>query len=122
MIRLDVTELSPELFKKLYSLNMRDRGVMRNILIEHRLTKGATCYIIGNVDGWALVHLEEYRVDGQIRHRRTANFYVRQSLRRQGLGRILVEAVKEKHPRIKVHDYSERSKEFFRRTLWKKKS
>ena len=122
MIKIDVTELSYPLFRQLYSLNMRDKGRMRDALVEHRLTKGATCYIIGDVAAWAIVRMEEYRKEGRVIHRRTADFYVRQSLRKQGLGRILVDAVKKKHPKIVVRQHNEGSKEFFRRTLWNDKN
>jgi len=87
VIRKQVRRVSPQIYRKLYSLNHRDEGIMQDTLRYERsgsggLKKGIVHYILDGerLIGWSLLFYDN-NDDGWHCH-----IYIRKSERRKGYG------------------------------------
>lgn len=117
VIRCAVRDLTEAEYRQCYSLNFRSDGMMRWVFMNSRRGKcydKAMVYRIldaGELIGWALAY-ETIPDTNYIE----AHFYVRKRRRREGVGRLLRDAVYRDFPEhlVCVHDLP--SKRFFRAT------
>lgn len=118
MMTSEVKDLSAAMYRTLYSLNMRHKGRMADILTEFHYKPGARVYILQDttrVTAWAMVHKQRYRSAGVEKERYTADFYVRKSERRKGLGSSLAKVVKKDYPFVTVNRHDYESESFFKK-------
>ncbi|KKM67491.1 hypothetical protein LCGC14_1470480, partial [marine sediment metagenome] len=88
VIRKQVRQVSPQIYRKLHSLNYRDKGDMQWTLQRNRVQKRGTVHYILDGDrliGWSLLFSAHY---GPIH----CHIYVRKNERRKGYGRRLLRA------------------------------
>ena len=85
------TSISPDLYKKLYSLNLRNNGSMRYTLVHSKTHMGTPVFYIeqkSKILAWGLFNIinsDIYQI----------NLYTRKAHRRRGLGKILKESMME---------------------------
>lgn len=113
VIRKPLKEISPQLYKKLHSLNFRDGGSMQDELRFHRKEgRGIVHYILDGTKliGWSLL----FRDPNKLR----CQFYIRRHERRKGYGRQLLLAniryVRQQGTTFRVGIHENDNKEFFR--------
>jgi len=114
VIRKPLKKISPQLYRKLYSLNFRDNGTMQDELRFHRKEgQGVVHYISDGTKliGWSLLFRDP---DGLY-----CRFYIRKSERRKGYGRQLLLAniryVQQRRTTFRVGIHADDNKEFFRK-------
>jgi hypothetical protein len=110
-----VGNVTPEEFKQLYSLNLRNEGAMRFDLVDYRKSDPKTTHVIMIKEGpkvlaWALVFPKS-----SYKKNRLVYFYTRQSHRRQGLGTRLLKHSRKLDPVPEVCPHDKRSGAFFKK-------
>lgn len=111
-------KLTPQEYRKCYSLNYRNNGYMQEFLKEHRNNPDAHAIMLNEEElflGWALlvpvrqVH-HEWGVTSYTKKmsKYSLQFYVRKTERRKGYGKILMdEALKiDRRPFVWPHDFA----------------
>ncbi|KKL15120.1 hypothetical protein LCGC14_2508760 [marine sediment metagenome] len=115
VIRKQVRQVSPQIYRKLYSLNHRDEGSMRDTLRYERsdrgLIKGVVHYILNGekLIGWSLLFFNRKTLHCHI--------YIRKSERCKGYGRRLFQANTKYTQRLNktFRTFSDKSnREFFK--------
>lgn len=113
---IKVAECSPELYKKLYSINLRRRGMMRKTLVKLRAARDCFAYIHyieseNQILAWSLSFPDVFI------QRHKSYFYTRRNKRKQGLGAKLFKTVekcfKKNNLRFKVYPHDHKSAKFF---------
>jgi len=101
-------DIDSSLYKKLYSLNRRADGTMRDYLVKLRHFKrlesaNARVYCVtdnGELQGWALVFERIFGRRGNKKHlTHEAQIYVRAAVRRNGVGTRLMKRIYEDFPK-----------------------
>lgn len=109
VIRQQLRQVSPQLYKQLHSLNFRDSGTMQGSLEAHRKKKmGMVHYILDGTKlvGWSLLFYDIYSHTRTYMNPNTpkeywCHFYVRKSERRKGYGAQLFSANMKYSKRLK---------------------
>lgn len=87
IVKQSLRQVSPQLYKKLYSLNFRREGTMQDTLRDKRHNKKEMVHYIldgTKLIGWSLLFENDAGMQ--------CHFYVRKSERRKGYGRRLFHA------------------------------
>ena len=114
VVRKPLKKISPQLYKKLYSLNFRDDGSMQEELSSCRKGgQGVVHYILDGTKliGWSLLFYNPNKL--------ICRFYIRRHERRKGYGRQLLLAniryARQRRTTFRVGIHKDDNKEFFRK-------
>lgn len=117
-VQITTAQCSPNLYKKLYGLNFRQRGQMQRKLRYRRKANVPMLifYIMdqeNKVAAWAMVYLDYDREP-------TLQTYTRKIYRRRGLGKQLINYALEHFNSIRVLPHNKPSETFFEQFNHKK--
>lgn len=114
-VRKRVIDLTPTEYRKCYYLNLRDKGMMQEVLSHERYRvtgKYAHAFMIFNGDrlvSWAIRFTEKDNFW-------SVYLYTQTTYRRRGLGSFLLKEARRGLKTVGVHPWDERSASFYRKT------
>lgn len=113
-VRKRVIDLTPDEYRMCYSLNLRSKGMMQEVLSKERFRdngKYAHAFMIFHGDrlvSWAIRFTERD-------HFWSVYVYTKTTYRRRGLGSLLLKEARRGLRVVAVHPWDERSASFYRK-------